>query len=131
MSIFEKLGFKKKTKKSHDFGINKRPSRGDMPAFRENKIEGFPRNSPPLQEDELPGTRGDMPPLREHKMPDLARFEHKDMSSPSISAESGKSSFDLINSKLDTIKAVLDNINVRIEKLEKIAAGEEEVPRWR
>jgi hypothetical protein len=111
MSIFEKLGFKKKSE--------------DIP--------------PPL--DEGPGPAG-MPPLREEPSPDLG----PPMSEPSpmprppsfeppsavpAAAPGDSRSIDLVNAKLDAIKAVLDNINVRIERLEKIAAGEEETPRWR
>lgn len=37
----------------------------------------------------------------------------------------------LINAKLDVLKATLDNINQRLERLEKIAAGEQTATRWR
>jgi hypothetical protein len=106
MSIFEKLGFKKK---------------------RDEEGGDFP----PL------GATGDMPPMRE---PSTPKFETEE---PSPSMEMSRPSFeparpapdsrasDLINAKLDAIKAILDNINARIERLEKIASGEEETPRWR
>ena len=35
---------------------------------------------------------------------------------------------EIINSKVDTIKAMLDNLTHKIEKIEKIAEGEEEKP---
>jgi hypothetical protein len=109
MSIFEKLGFKKKE---------------GRPSFDEGRDEDLP-----------PMGRGDMPPVREHSVPKF------DTPEPSPSMEMPRPSFerpsadsrgdDLINAKLDAIKAILDNINARIERLEKIAAGEEETPRWR
>lgn len=105
MSVFEKLGFKKKK-------------------------EADEERSFPLMDD----SRADLPPMRSPSMP---RFDTPDSLPP------GRPSFeqpqpredsrgiDLINAKLDAIKAILDNINARIERLEKIAAGEEETPRWR
>ncbi|MBD3361898.1 hypothetical protein GF358_03855 [Candidatus Woesearchaeota archaeon] len=106
MSIFEKLGLKKK-KESEDISHNMPPS--DIPPA------------------------GDMPPMREHAMP---RFEEPapagNISRPGFEPPRDDSSkADLINAKLDAIKAVLENINNRIARLEKIAAGEEETPRWR
>ena len=105
MSIFEKLGFKKK-KEPGDF-------------------------SPELPQSE--DSAGDMPPMREHSLP---RFEEPappaNMARPGFEQPRDDSSkAELINAKLDAIKAVLDNINNRIARLEKIAAGEEETPRWR
>ncbi len=110
MSIFEKLGFKKKT---------------GRPSFDEGGDEDLPSM----------GHTGDMPPMRR---PSVPKF---DTPEPSPSMEMPRPSFekpgadsrgdDLINAKLDAIKAILDNINSRIEILEKIAAGEEETPRWR
>lgn len=107
MSIFEKLGFKKK--------------RG---------FDSFDNNLPELDEPS-----GDLPPMRSPAMP---RFEDPALSPamtmPRPSFEQSRDDSvktDLINAKLDAIKAILENINSRIARLEKIAEGEEEAPRWR
>ncbi|MBN1645304.1 hypothetical protein JW851_04710 [Candidatus Woesearchaeota archaeon] len=109
MSIFEKLGFKKKKDSSR-----------------------FDREGP---EDFSPGAGADLPPMREPSMPKFDRAEPAmEMSKPSFESTrpfADSRGNDLINAKLDAIKAILDNINARIERLEKIAGGEEETPRWR
>lgn len=105
MSIFEKLGFKKKETKIERPRMEDAPL-GDMPPMREHRMPDLGRPEP---------------------MPESPRFS-RPLESPE---PKGNRSLDLINSKLDTIRAILDNINARIEKLEKIAAGEEEVPKWR
>lgn len=103
MSIFEKLGFKKKSDEERSADL------------------------PPM------GPTGDMPPMREPSMPNFESAEPPtETPRPSFeSPRQDSRSADLVNAKLDAIKAILDNINSRIERLEKIAAGEEETPRWR
>lgn len=116
MSIFEKLGFKKKE---------------DLPFEGRDSSEG---SGPDFEHS---GNMGAMPPVRRPSMPDFSSepgtppFE---MSRPSAFQSQENRGLDLVNAKLDTIKAVLDNINARLERLERMAnsASEEpKIPRWR
>jgi hypothetical protein len=109
MSIFEKLGFKKKEDLSDD-SSDLEPSGGGM---------------------------GAMPPLRKPSVPDFSSEPGTapfDMPRPSSFQQQDSRGMDLVNAKLDTIKAVLDSINARLEHLERMAASaseEAKIPRWR
>lgn len=107
MSIFEKLGFKKKK----EFGEEDI----DLASMGESRAE-----LPPLRSPSMPGF--DSPEPSPAEIP-RAPFEGQ-------RAQNDSRGVELINAKLDAIKAILDNISSRIERLEKIAAGEE-IPRWR
>lgn len=116
MSIFEKLGFKK---------------REDLP------FEGRDGGESAGPDFEHSGNLGAMPPIRKPSMPDFSSEPGAasfDMPRPSSFQSQENRGLDLVNAKLDTIKAVLDNINSRLERLEQMAnrAGEEsKIPRWR
>ena len=80
---------------------------------------------------------GAMPPMRKPSVPDFSQEPETppfDMPRQSPFQQQDNRGSDLINAKLDTIKAVLDNINTRLERLERMAnsASEEpKIPRWR
>lgn len=118
MSIFEKLGFKKKE------GL---PFEGR---------EGGESSGPDFEHS---GNFGAMPPMRKQSMPDFSSSSEPgtapfEMPRPSAFQSQENRGLDLINAKLDTIRAILDNISSRLERLEKMAANaseEPKIPRWR
>ena len=119
MSIFEKLGFKKKEDLSFERG-HEGGAGSEGPDFEHS------------------GNMGAMPPMRKPSTPDFSSSEPGtapfDMPRPSSFQSQENHGLDLVNAKLDTIKAVLDNINTRLERLERMAnsASEEpKIPRWR
>ncbi len=120
MSIFEKLGFKKKE---------------DAP-FEEGRERGAGSEGPDFEHS---GSMGAMPPMRKQSMPDFSSSSEPgtapfEMSRPSAFQSQENRGLDLVNAKLDTIKAVLDNINSRLERLEHMASSaseEQKIPRWR
>jgi len=109
MSIFEKLGFKKK----------------------ESPVESN-RDFEPSADMGI--GMGAMPPLRKPSVPDFSQEPETapfDMPRPSSFQQQDNRGSDLINAKLDTIKAVLDNINTRLERMANSASEEPKIPRWR
>ena len=85
-----------------------------------------PKNSHGLQTSS-PGPQFE--PVQEGSASEPSSFNElhkKPMQAPS---EDLSQKIEVISSKVDTIKAILDNLSHKIEKIEKIAEGEEEEPK--
>jgi len=123
MSIFRKL-FHKKEKEiapgelGRDEGLPPVDTSG-VPEFG-SETPGMPPMSD-MPQQEAPGGLG-YPTLEQARAPP-ALGAH---AAPSYESAGDDRNFQVINAKLDAIRANLENINQRIANLERIAAGTEE-----
>lgn len=134
MGIFSKLAFWKRKDDFADLGMGKEPADLNLGADL-----GLPDMQQPQPTYRQPWQQP--PPLQQ---PMQSYQSYQPTSPPGFQAQSSFSApqfstpqqditsknIELISSKLDALKAYLDNISQRLANLERIASGEEERKRW-
>lgn len=112
----------------------------ELPAFEPGRYPGLESGSLPesfappagpelgMHEDIGPAP---LPPVR----PQLAPVPAPGAFAQPIQQADAQRDFQVVNAKLDTLKALLDNINAKLDRLERAQQAEESVPlavrRWK
>ena len=144
MGFGDKLKFWKKEEDDFsdlgDFGLGDIPGPSASPAGpAPEKTELFPDMNTPSQ-GISPGPMTPPPVQHPSTMPDMGAAEQKPesmgmaqqtfTSAPQTMQPTYNKDLELISAKLDSMKAMLENINQRLANPERIAKGDQETPRY-
>lgn len=119
MSIIGRIFPKKRAAESNDFDLGK-----ENPLGRDSLGLGLDDSSAGLDSNEA-YPEEQMPMQMPQQMPRMPMRQSPVYSQPPQMQATNKD-FELLSAKLDTLKALLDNINQRLTNLEKIAREEHE-----
>jgi len=92
---------------SADFGLGPSPGAPGALGGQEKVPAAFPQQMPPREPRVTPAAPIQAPPIT-----------------------GATRELEIINLKLDSIRNTLENMNIRLERLEKMARGEEHKPTW-
>lgn len=131
MGILDKFKFwKKEDDLDFDHLVDKSMQEG---APKEDLLgtKGFPEEKPTFSEEEAPGTTGKfaLPPHLEE--PGMSASKTAGYPQFSTSTGTGRNpDLELLNSKLDTIKAMLNSLEQRLTNIEKATGAEQRQRLW-